>query len=494
MLINKLYKKGIISPSGIFRLSSAIISEGMNLMTLLSWAAKIRKQKATISDENQTLSYADLYRDSMTLAKHLKKDYIQGKQSKIAIIGRNHLDTVKSIFAVSRAGADVFMLNVEIRKEQFDKLCQRFKFGLVILDDDLENLKDGLDMKALSMSSISELSKNTVKFKLPKAFGGKLTVLTGGSTGDPKAASRKPSISAYFNPFSALLEKVQLDRYKSVYVGTPVYHGFGVATVFAGMALGANLYMRRKFIAADACKLVEEHKIEVLTLVPLMLKRMIEYNSSHLASVQAYLTGGAPLGPDVIMLSQEKIGDKLFNLYGTSEAGFCIMASPQDLRRELCTIGKPVKGVKLFILDNDNKPVKGTDTGKLCVKAGWSVNKSAYIETGDLAYRDEHGFIFLKGRSDDMIVSGGENVYPLELENILLQHPDTEQVAVFGIEDSEFGQRLKAVVSTRNNIAIDEAELRAWLKPRCTRYQMPKVIEFKSIEFSELGKINKKNL
>lgn len=258
--------------------------------------------------------------------------------------------------------------------------------------------------------------------------------------------------------------------------------------------MGANLYMRKKFNAADAFKLVEEQKIEVLTLVPLMLKRKIEYNSNHLASVQAYLTGGAPLGPDVIMLTQEKIGDKLFNLYGTSEAGFCIMASPQDLRKELCAIGKPVKGVKLFILDDDNKLVKGTDTGKLCVKAGWWVNKSAYIETGDLAYRAEHGFIFLKGRSDDMIVSGGENVYPLELESILLQHPDTEQVAVFVIEDSEFGQRLKAVVSTRNNIAMDEAELSAWLKPRCTRYQMPKVIEFKSIEFSELGKMNKKNL
>jgi acyl-CoA synthetase (AMP-forming)/AMP-acid ligase II len=494
MLIAKLYKKRFLSLGGIFQLGRALFSEGMNLMTLLSWSAKLRGQKAMISDESESISYFDLYRESMTLTKHLKKDYLKQNKLKVAIIGRNQLSTVKSIFAVSRAGADVFLLNVEIRKEQFDKLNQRFKFGLIIYEDDLQELTEGLDQCKINMTTISKLSKSPITFKIPKAFGGKLTVLTGGSTGDPKAASRKPSVTAYLNPFTALLGKVHLDKYNSVYIGTPVYHGFGVATVFAGMALGANLYMRKKFNAVEACELVYKNKIEVLTLVPLMLKRMIEHSPTQLSSVQAYLTGGAPLRPDVIMLTQEKIGDKLFNLYGTSEAGFCIMASPQDLRYNLCTIGKPVSGVKLYILDNDNKPVKRSDTGKLCVKAGWSVNKSAYIETGDLAYRDEHGFIFLKGRSDDMIVSGGENVYPLELENILLQHQDIEQVAVFGVEDVEFGQRMKAVVSLKKNTTLLEDDLRAWLKPLCTRYQMPKIIEFKDIEFSELGKINKRKL
>jgi len=189
MLISKLYKKGIVSPIGIFRLSIALLTEGMNLMTLLSWSARIRKKNATVSDEEACLSYADLYAMSMNLARQLKKEFFKGSKSRVAIIGRNHLNTIKSIFAASRAGADVFMLNVEIRKEQFEKLCQRFKFDLVILEEDFENLGIETGVSMLKMSEISELSKNKINFKLKRFYGCKLTVLTGGSTGDPKAAS-----------------------------------------------------------------------------------------------------------------------------------------------------------------------------------------------------------------------------------------------------------------------------------------------------------------
>jgi acyl-CoA synthetase (AMP-forming)/AMP-acid ligase II len=280
-----------------------------------------------------------------------------------------------------------------------------------------------------------------------------------------------------------------------VYIGTPIYHGFGVATVFAAMALGARLYLRRHFDAAEACELVAAQKIEVLTLVPLMLKRMLQHSPQSLSSVQAYLTGGAPLRPDVVLLAEEKIGAKLFNLYGTSEAGFCIMATPQDLSYSALTIGRPVQGVKLHILDANNKELGMGKVGRLSVKAGWSVKKAVFIETGDLGYRDAQGYIFLCGRTDDMIVSGGENVYPIELENILLQHPDIEQVAVLGIEDVDFGQRLRAFVQLKPNADLPEAPLLAWLKSRCTRYQMPREIVFVAeLPYTVLGKINKNKL
>lgn len=494
LLLQKLYKTGLFSVIGIFRLMLSILNEGVNLMTLLAWASRMKGKKLGAIDETESLSYLELYHQSLNLAKNIKNDYLHQQKSKVAVIGYNHLSMLKSIFALSRCGADVYLLNVEIKKDQFDRLFNRFKFDLIIIEDELKYLTDDTPLSVILMSETSDLAKKECKSKLNKAYGGNLVVLTGGSTGDPKPASRKPSLFTFLNPFFALLSKVHLDKYNSVYIGTPIYHGFGVATVFSAMALCATLYLRKKFEASAACSFIRDHKIEVLTLVPLMLKRMLLHAPVDLNSVRAILTGAAPLRPDEVQLSQKILGDRLFNLYGTSEAGFCIMATPEDLKYDVKTIGKPVQGVKLHILDNNDQKVSTLEIGRLCVKARWSVNKTAYIETGDLGYRDKMDYIFLCGRTDDMIVSGGVNVYPLELENILLQHQDLEKVVVLGIPDEEFGQRLKAVIHKKSNSDINEERLRSWLKTKCTRYQMPKIIEFKDIEFSEFGKVNKKKL
>ena len=130
--------------------------------------------------------------------------------------------------------------------------------------------------------------------------------------------------------------------------------------------------------------------------------------------------------------------------------------------------------------------------GRLCLRSAWTTNTKNWIETGDLAYRDAVGDIILCGRVDDMIVSGGENVYPIELENVLLQHPDVAAVAVIGIADAEFGQRLKAVVAAKPGGPLDKATLLDWLKPRVARHQMPAVIQFRDeLPYTPLGKLDK---
>lgn len=493
-LIYKLYKIQLFSILGIFRVLLSILKEGVNLTTLLAWAARTHGNKMAVVDENETLTYSELYSQTLDLSAAIKQRYPKTKL-KAAIIAKNSAELLKLIFALSRSGADVYLLNVEIKPEQFQRLQDRFVFDLVICDNDfypvLESAACGAEF--LKMSELDTLSSPD-KFRLKRAYRGQLIVLSGGSTGDPKAAARKPSLFHFLNPFFALLRDVELDKYRSVYVATPIYHGFGVAAVITGMALGATLFLRRRFDAAEACAFVAKNNIEVITLVPLMLKRMLQHSAESLAAVQAFLTGGAPLSPDVVVLTKEKAGNKLFNLYGTTEAGFCILAKPEDLKCSIITIGKPVKGVKLHILDKNDRPVKQGEIGRLCVKAAWSVKKSEFIETGDLGYIDMEGLIYLRGRIDDMIVSGGENVYPLELENILLQHPDVDQAVVLGIEDPDFGQRLRAIVQPQKDSAVNCEELMSWLKQRATRYQMPKIIEFKEIAFSELGKVNKNNL
>ena len=261
------------------------------------------------------------------------------------------------------------------------------------------------------------------------------------------------------------------------------------------------MHFTRRFDAARSCAMIARNKIEVVTLVPLMLQRMLKQDPGSLASLRCIITGGALLSPALATESLRLLGPNLFNFYGTSEAGFCIMAAPQVLGQKPESIGKPVQGVRARIVDSADQVVPDSvhgsskAIGRLCIRSSWTVSQKGWIETGDLAYRDAEGDIFLCGRVDDMIVSGGENVYPIELENVLLQHPDIDSAAVFGIPDAEFGQRLKAVVIIKKDRTLDLSTLLDWLKPRVARYQMPAVIEFREeLPYTPLGKLDKKSL
>jgi fatty-acyl-CoA synthase len=320
-------------------------------------------------------------------------------------------------------------------------------------------------------------------------------VMTGGTTGQPKSASRKPSIFNYLPPFFAFLSQAHLDQYQSVYITTPICHGYGLAFLFIGVILGAEMYFIERFEAARACSLVATHKIQVMIVVPLILQRMLKLDPASLFSLQCIITGSALLSPALAQETLQQLGPKLFNLYGSSEAGFCLLATPNILSQKPGSIGKPVQGVRTKIVNGLGQEVGEKLIGQLCIRSSWSSNRKSWIETGDLAYRDPDGDIFLCGRVDDMIISGGENVYPIELENILTQHPEVDSAAVFGIPDQEFGQRLKAVIIKKPDTTLDPSTLLAWLKPRVARYQMPAIIEFRNeLPHTSLGKLDKKSL
>jgi acyl-CoA synthetase (AMP-forming)/AMP-acid ligase II len=276
-----------------------------------------------------------------------------------------------------------------------------------------------------------------------------------------------------------------------VIVTTPMYHGYGLATCLMAMCLGSQIHIRKHFKASEICELIEKQAIEVITLVPLVLRRILNESESNFTSLKAILSGGAALEESLVTNTQTRLGKILFNLYGTSEAGFCILANPNQLKRNPSTIGKPIEGVRIRI----NEPEKSYGCGELLVKNRWSVSRTKWIHTGDLARINEDGFVQLMGRSDDMIVSGGVNVYPIELENLLFQHPGVELAKVAGIQDDEFGQRLKAYLVLKPGVVFNESEFKDWIRRFGSRFIVPKSIQFlKEIPHNEIGKINIRNL
>lgn len=505
-IIQKLIKIRLLTPAGLFYLTTSVLVEGLNLMTLLRLAYKLHGNKIAFVDEREQISYSDLYQQSQQLAGILQADYTLKPKQKIALLCRNNISFVRAVFAVSRLGSDIYLLNPEMTIDQIEALNSRHKFDFFVYDDEVsDSIKElNLENRALptygeNQQSIETFSKESSikRQKLEKTYSTNVVVLTGGTTGTPKIAKRKASIFNFLNPFFALLTQLDLDKYNSVYIATPVYHGFGISAVFIGLILGEKMFMLNRFDAKKGCELIQHNKIEVVTLVPLMLQRMLQKDANALSSLDCIISGGAALNPSLVEETFDKLGDKLFNLYGTSEAGFSVLATPQDLRNSTNTIGRAIAGVKLKVLDSEDNHAEVGKVGRLCISSSWAVKdaKSKVIETGDLGYKDEFGYIFLCGRNDEMIVSGGENVYPIELENILIKHAEVTQVAVIGIDDVDFGQRLKAFVVRVDESDLNEKELLEWLQSRVARFQMPKSIEFlEDLPITSVGKINKKAL
>lgn len=497
-LLKKLHRTRLLTFVGLYRLLEAIWTTGVNLMALLRIAAKLYPERLAVIDDQEELTYSKLWQQAEAVAVGLSKECGIQPRQRVAIAARNHAAAIKAIFAVSRLGADVFLVNPEMSADQVRAMEHQLQFDYYIYDPELTSVVEDLSLghKAIptyhpSGNSVDRMSV-TPPFTtlLRKVKTGKVVVMTGGTTGQPKPASRKPSLFDFLPPFIALLSQVHLDRYRTVYIATPIYHGFGLAALLIGVTLGAQQYFTRRFDAGRACDLIAQEKIEVITLVPLMLRRMLNHNPQALSSLQRVLTGGAALRPALAQATLEQLGPVLFNLYGTSEAGFCILAAPELLQRQPESIGQPITGVQVQI-----QPDGLSAKGQLCIRSAWSAGGKGWIKTGDLAYRDEEGNIFLCGRVDDMIVSGGENVYPLELENVLLQHPGIEAAVVLGIPDPEFGQRLKAIIIPKSAENLEQSTVLAWLKPRVARYQMPAVIEFRqALPYTSLGKLNRKAL
>jgi fatty-acyl-CoA synthase len=505
-LIVVLYKIRLLSPIALFRLASSIYTYGINLMALLSFSAKTYGGKIALVDVQETLTYSQLFEKSEGLSAALRERFQLTSGSKVGVLCKNHASLVRAIFAVSLSRADLYLLNAEMSEDQFNNILARQNFDLLIYDKEQSILLEQSSYEKASLLSYHETlaAVNNLqamghfeKLSRQRASSGKLVLLTGGTTGKPKEAAHKPSLFNYLDPFSDFLIRLNILHYQTAYIATPIYHGYGIAVFLLFCALGKKTVIQRKFNAEIACRLVREHQVEVITVVPLMLHKMLQTNVNDLKSLACIASGSAELNPKLVKETLKQLGKVLYNLYGTSEAGLNVIATPEDLTYSPHTIGRKIKGVHLRILDKDKKEAEIGSIGQLCIYSRGSMKngEKAWIETGDLGYRDEKGYYFLSGRVDSMIVSAGENVYPFEVTQVLLNHRDIEDAAVIGIPDEHFGQRLKAFVLLAPYAKLTKEELSEWLRTKLARYQQPKEIVFVDhLPYTSLGKLDKKLL
>ena len=495
--IKALHTIKLFTFKGIWHLLMSFGSVGMNLMALLYIRQKLSPNQIAINENDNCITYHTLYTQSQHLAKKLAMHCDIKPHQKIAIMANNHTIMIHTLFAIARLGADIYLLNTELSVNQLQNIQDAVKFDWIIHDPQISTLTN---VKSLPIDHPDQVSiysllndnslPNTSNLKV--THFNKLTVLTSGTTGRFKMAGRNSKAQNFISPFYQLLMKLNLSKYNRVYIATPIYHGFGIATLCMSVLLGATIFINKRFDAVKVCQLINKYNIEVITLVPLMLSRMMNYSTTQLRSLRCIITGGAPIAVTLVQRTINQLGEVLYNLYGTSEAGICMIATPNDLINHPSTIGKPITGLSTKLMNNGKEDAI---KGELYIKCAWSTQGKNWIATGDIAQKDRENNYYLNGRIDDMIVSGGENVYPFEIEQFLINHPDINDLAVISVNDEEFGQRLVAFVVLAAYAKQSEDTLKDWLKPQIARYQMPKKIYIiDELPMTHIGKVDRKQL
>jgi len=295
-----------------------------------------------------------------------------------------------------------------------------------------------------------------------------------------------------------------------VRMAAPMFHAWGFANFAIGMALGSTFILRRRFDPEQCLADIAEHGCDVLVAVPVMLQRILElpeevrrrYDTSSLRAVCA---SGSALPGDLALRWMDEFGDNLYNLYGSTEVSAATIATPEDMRAAPGTAGRPARGSIVRLYDADGRPVQQGDVGRIFVGnamlfqgytgGGTKDQIDGLMATGDVGRFDEAGRLFVSGRDDEMIVSGGENVFPTEVEDVLSRHEAVAEAAAIGVDDEKFGQRLRAFVVLKPGAKASATDLQDHVKSNLARYKVPRdVIFIEELPRNPTGKVLKREL
>jgi acyl-CoA synthetase (AMP-forming)/AMP-acid ligase II len=488
-----------------------------------------------VIDERGVLTFAELNARAERIAAALRAEHGVGPGRDLAVMCRNHRGFVEAMLTASRLGADLLLLNTDFPGPQLAQALGAGGSGpaAIVHDEEFGPALDAAgatgarvlpwqDAPAASAASPAGAPTPTSATTLdtlaaaggpplsPPPGPGRLVILSSGTTGAPKGAAREPSALAALGPLTTLLEQLRPRARDAIVIGPPVFHGFGLAFLGLALFIGAPVVLRRRFDPAAALADVARHRATHLVGVPVMLQRMLALPAAERArhdtsSLRAVASAGAPLAPDVATAFMDAFGDVLFNLYGSTETGFASWAGPADLRAAPGTVGRAPRGTTIAVLDEQRRPVAPGAVGTVFVGSGLVFDgytgggsrelADGMMNIGDLGHLDAAGRLFIDGREDDMILSGGENVFPQEVEDLLAGHPQLADAAVIGVDDPDFGQRLRAFVVVRDGEQVGEQELTAYLRERLARYKLPReLVVLDAIPRNPTGKVLKREL
>ena len=472
-----------------------------------------------IVDELGTLTYSEVNRRTNALAHSLAdRGVVEGDG--VGIMCRNHRGFIEATVAVSKLGADSLFLNTAFAAPQLAEVTEREKPKALIYDEEFAGLLEEAGKRRkrfIAWHDSDDLPDPTLDELIaaghdgdvvPPAREGRAVILTSGTTGSPKGASRGNAQS--LEPAVSLLSSIPMKTRQVAHIAAPLFHSWGFAHFTIGLILGSTYVLRRKFDPEECLAEVARYRCDTLAVVPVMMQRILELpddvrSKYDVASLKVVAASGSALPGDLATQWMDALGDTLYNLYGSTEVAWASIASPEDMRAAPGTAGRPPRGTVVKLYDEAGEEVPAGATGRIFVGnemlfEGYTGggNKDmigALMSTGDVGRFDSSGRLFVEGRDDEMIVSGGENVFPKEIEDTLARHEAVSEAAAVGVEDNDFGQRLRAFVVLERGREATEDELKAHVKQNLARYKVPREIVFlDELPRNATGKVLKREL
>ncbi|MCX5044627.1 acyl-CoA synthetase [Aldersonia sp. NBC_00410] len=505
--VRVLVRRGVIDPKRLDRVVSLAVESGKYgpQAALVRSGARQYGDAPSFADERGELSFREIDEQSNSLARGLAELGVHDK-SVIGLLARDHRGLVLGIAAGGKLGARVVLLNTGFGKTQFAEVVEREHVDVLLHDEEFAALANAIGSSvpkvltwvedegrpssaAPTIESIGQKHPGTA-LPAPKQLGG-FVILTSGTTGLPKGAPRGKA-----SPLATvqLVDRIPFPRKDSVVIVSPLFHSTGMITWLVSAGLGNKVVVRRRFDPEATLRLVAEHRASMLVAVPTMLHRIVELPAEVRAgcdtsSLQAIVIAGSALSPELAVRTRDVFGDVLYNMYGSTEVAIATVGTPADQAIAPGTAGRPPVTCSVALFDDDDRRVYGNNkTGRIFVHNGAPFEGytdgrdkqviEGFMSSGDVGHFDDNGLLFVDGRDDDMIVSGGENVFPLEVENLLVRRPDVFDAAVIGVDDADFGKRLRAFIVPELGSKPDPDDIRAFVKENLARYKVPRDVVF----------------
>lgn len=491
---------------------------GFNLAGGYAAGAAHSPDRIAVVDDRGTRTFTEMDQRSDALAGAMSATGLDSGDA-IGLLSRNHAGMVETMVAAGKLGVDVALLNAGLSGRRIEEIVQRHRLSALFVDGDLEELvcylhndiprynTDGSPPVPGRVTIDELIAQGENTFRTPTQPG-RLIVLTSGTSGTPKGA-RRPHPKG-FATIAALLSRIPMQMDEAMLIPAPLFHTWGLAGLQLSTALRATVVLPQRFDAEDCLRRIAEHRVATLIVVPTMVNRILDlpagirsrYDTSSLRHV---ISCGAPLAGATVLRFMDRYGEILYNVYGSTEVSWASIATPEDLRTSPTTAGRPPLGTKVAVLGADRKPVPIGATGRIFVgnhmlfdgyvNSAPPDEADGMLDTGDLGYLDVSGRLFVAGRDDEMIISGGENVFPRPVEEALSHLPQVSEVAVVGVPDDEFGQRLAAFVVKHEGSGLDPDMIRTYIRHRLSRFSVPRDVTFLSaLPRGETGKILKRLL
>jgi len=492
---------------------TALLHWGTTLAGGLVSAAARDPGRTALVDEAGELTYAELHERTDRLAAALIPD-CRGRRLRVGVLCRNHRGLVESLIACSKRGAEVVLLNTGLGPGQLNRVMRELWADIVIADAEFADLLPlgGRAFRKVTAwpgeggdgPTLEELIEATPAPGLePPPTQGRIVFLSSGTSGRPKGARRPPRPG--FVPLAAMLSRTPLRVGERMLIEAPLFHAWGYSSLQLALAMRGTVVLGRRFDPEQTLATVQRRSCTSLITVPVMLQRLLALPAStraayDISSLRVTAVSGSRLPGDLATAFMDAFPGDLCNVYGSTEAGWVSIATAADLRAHPDTAGRPASGAVVAILDAAGRPVRRGETGRIYAANGMRFEgytggvpvetRDGMLFMGDVGHFGDDGLLYVDGRADEMIVSGGENVFPSAAEDVIARLPQVREVAVTGVPDEEYGERLAAYIVTAPGARLDADTVRGHVRDRLARYAVPRDVHFRvHLPRNAMGKV-----